>query len=103
MEGLKAFLKDFGNLDEKNISNALAHLSNNDVFYREKMFILAYMGDSQFTHRASTIKELAEIYDYPLAQYIINRHKEKLIDGCQFTGLFFPGQLNFIVDHLLKY
>ena len=61
------------------------------------------MGNSKLTNRASIFNELAEIYDYPLAQYIINRHKEKLIDGCQFTGLFFPGQLNFIVDHLLKY
>lgn len=85
------------------VSGKYAHLSNNDVFYREKMFILAYMGDSQFTHRASTFKELAEIYDYPLAQYVINLSKERLIDGCQFTGLFFPGQLSFIVDHLLKY
>ncbi len=110
---LKAFLSELSvllnvyvtnmNITGQAVSGKYAHLSNNDVFYREKMFILAYMGDSQFTHRASTIKELAEIYDYPLAQYIINRHKEKLIDGCQFTGLFFPGQLSFIVDHLLKY
>lgn len=60
------------------------------------------MGNSKLTNRASIFNELAEIYDYPLAQYIINP-KETLIDGCQFEGLFFPGQLNFIVDHLLKY
>ena len=91
------------NITDRAVSDKYAHLSNNDVFYREKMFVLAYMGDSQFTHRTSTFKELAEIYDYPLAQYVINLPKERLIDGCQFTRLFFPGQLSFIVDHLLKY
>lgn len=110
---LKAFLSELSvllnvyatnmNITGQAVSGKYAHLSNNDVFYREKMFVLAYMGDSQFTHRASTFKELAEIYDYPLAQYVINLPKERLIDGCQFTGLFFPGQLSFIVDHLLKY
>ncbi len=110
---LKAFLSELSvllnvyatnmNITGQAVSGKYAHLSNNDVFYREKMFVLAYMGDSQFTHRTSTFKELAEIYDYPLAQYVINLPKERLIDGCQFTRLFFPGQLSFIVDHLLKY
>ena len=96
---LKAFLSELSvllnvyatnmNITGQAVSGKYAHLSNNDVFYREKMFVLAYMGDSQFTHRASTFKELAEIYDYPLAQYVINLPKERLIDGCQFTGLFF--------------
>ena len=109
---VKAFLSELSALvnvyvtDNNIIGQAVfgkyAHLSNDDVFYREKMFILAYMGNSKLTNRASIFNELAEIYDYPLAQYIINP-KETLIDGCQFEGLFFPGQLNFIVDHLLKY
>lgn len=112
VRNVKAFLSELSALvnvyvtDNNIIGQAVfgkyAHLSNDDVFYREKMFILAYMGNSKLTNRASIFNELAEIYDYPLAQYIINP-KETLIDGCQFEGLFFPGQLNFIVDHLLKY
>ena len=112
VRNVKAFLSELSALvnvyvtDNNIIGQAVfgkyEHLSNDDVFYREKMFILAYMGNSKLTNRASIFNELAEIYDYPLAQYIINP-KETLIDGCQFEGLFFPGQLNFIVDHLLKY
>lgn len=112
VRNVKAFLSELSALvnvyvtDNNIIGQAVfgkyAHLSNDDVFYREKMFILAYMGNSKLTNRASIFNELAQIYDYPLAQYIINP-KETLIDGCQFEGLFFPGQLNFIVDHLLKY
>lgn len=112
VRNVKAFLSELSALvnvyvtDNNIIGQAVfgkyAHLSNDDVFYREKMFILAYMSNSKLTNRASIFNELAEIYDYPLAQYIINP-KETLIDGCQFEGLFFPGQLNFIVDHLLKY
>ena len=112
VRNVKAFLSELSALvnvyvtDNNIIGQAVfgkyAHLSNDDVFYREKMFILAYMGNSKLTNRASIFNELAEIYEYPLAQYIINP-KETLIDGCQFEGLFFPGQLNFIVDHLLKY
>ena len=52
---------------------------------------------------APSFKELAEIYDYPLAQYVINLPKERQIDGCHFEGLSFPVQLTFIVDHLLTY
>lgn len=112
VRNVKAFLSELSalvnvyvtdnNIIGKAVFGKYAHLSNDDVFYREKMFILAYMGNSKLTNRASIFNELAEIYDYPLAQYIINP-KETLIDGCQFEGLFFPGQLNFIVDHLLKY
>ena len=112
VRNVKAFLSELSvllnvyvtnmNIIGQAVSGKYAHLSNDDVFYREKIFILAYMGNSKLTNRASIFNELAEIYDYPLAQYIIDP-KETLIDGCQFEGLFFPGQLNFIVDHLLKY
>ena len=78
-----------------------ANLSKDDVFYRERMFILRWTNGS--LPFAPSFKELAEIYDYPLAQYVINLPKERQIDGCHFTGLFFPEQLSFIVDHLLKY
>ena len=109
---LKAFLSELSALLNVYVTDVMitgqavsvkyAHLSNNDVFYREKMIILAYIGDRQFTHRALTFKELAEIYDYPLAQYVIGS-KGKRIDGCHFEGLFFPAQLTFIVEHLLTY
>lgn len=99
---LNVYVTDM-NLLGQAVSDKYAHLNKNDVFYREKMFVLAYWGSPQIRHHVPTFKELAEIYDYPLAQYVINFPKEKLIDGRQFDGLFVPDQLCFIVEHLLTY
>ena len=82
------------------VSRKYANLSKDDVFYRERMFILRWTNRS--LPFAPSFKELAEIYDYPLAQYAIGS-KGNRIDGCNFEGLFFPAQLAFIVDHLLTY
>lgn len=111
MRNLKAFLEDLSILvnvytvDMSRIgvvvSRKYANLSKDDVFYRERMFILRWTNGS--LPFAPSFKELAEIYDYPLAQYVINLPKERQIDGCHFEGLSFPVQLTFIVDHLLTY
>lgn len=108
---LKAFLEDLSILvnvytvDMSRIgvvvSRKYANLSKDDVFYRERMFILRWTNGS--LPFAPSFKELAEIYDYPLVQYVINLPKERQIDGCHFEGLSFPVQLTFIVDHLLTY
>ena len=62
VRNVKAFLSELSALvnvyvtDNNIIGQAVfgkyAHLSNDDVFYREKMFILAYMGNSKLTNPA---------------------------------------------------
>ena len=100
-------------------------LDESDVFFKERKFVLDLVRYSYSKETPGLFVKLAKDYHYPLAQYMIGNglnsmigfttlpiggnpfrsfhHPSNLIDGICFIKAKFPGQLNFIVDHLFDY
>lgn len=85
------------------VTGKYENVSPNDLFYKERKFVLVLAQYTFATPSLLPFEELANIWQYPLAQYMLNCPKDHLIDGFNFRGAFFPEQLSFIVTHLLVY
>ena len=83
------------------------HLEKTNLFYVEKRFVLELIlyEYAEYNDKPSPdlFVDLANEYNYPLAKYMINRPKDKRIDGFNFIDAHFFAQLKFILDHLFDY
>lgn len=108
---VKKLLKEFSIFRKANflidnfyyVRNTYQKLDKNDIFYRERRFLLELVRD--YYNADSMFVELANKYHYPLAEYMLdykNNHSTK-IDGVNFGQMSFADKLEFIVDHLFEY
>ena len=80
-----------------------SRLDENNIFYRERKFVLELIRYSVDKQPSTIFVGLAEKYHYPLAQYMLHRPADNRIEGFAFAATMFPNQLRFIVDHLFTY
>ena len=86
----------------KQIIATYKNLKEDDVFYRERKFILG-LAYYHLENKKDIFRELED--SYPLAKYMLNPSKESLriTGGINFAKEGLSNQLAFIVDHLFQY
>lgn len=106
---VKKLLKEFVNFEMADddfcycVRNTYQKLDENDIFYRERRFLLELARD--YYNADGMFVELANKYHYPLAEYMLdykNNHSAK-IDGINFGQISYTSKLYFIVGHLFEY